>query len=229
MGYIPIVPKGTTYVDESEKMGLETRNGVIQARFLINEVVCWEAGKLVCPGLLLEFQRIAVNQIYRCAGHFRDGPVSVVSDQGEVVHTPPAHDLVPLLVQEMCDYINENWTAKPPIHLSAYAMWRLNWIHPFFGGNGRTARAFSYLVLCVGLEFPPPTKHKTIPQLIEENREPYNAALRAADTAWRQDKLDLSKMESLLSDLLAIQLVFLHETATGVQHLAQPSTPRTQH
>ncbi|MBL8221394.1 MAG: Fic family protein, partial [Bryobacterales bacterium] len=30
-------------------------------------------------------------------------------------------------------------------------MWRLNWIHPFFGGNGRTARSASYLVLCASL------------------------------------------------------------------------------
>jgi hypothetical protein len=44
-------------------------------------------------------------------------------------------------------------------------MWSMNWIHPFFGGNGRTARALSYLVLSVKLGFVRPGT-KTIPELI---------------------------------------------------------------
>jgi hypothetical protein len=88
-----------------------------------------------------------------------------------------------------------------------------------FGGNGRTARAFSYLVLCIGLQFAPPANQKTIPQFIEEKPDPYTNALRAADKAWAEGKLDLSAMEKLLGDLLAMQLVFLHESATGLHHL----------
>ncbi|HET9282483.1 MAG TPA: Fic family protein [Candidatus Angelobacter sp.] len=40
---------------------------------------------------------------------------------------------------------------KSAIHLAAYVIWRLNWIHPFADGNGRTSRALSYLVLCTRL------------------------------------------------------------------------------
>jgi Fic family protein len=36
-----------------------------------------------------------------------------------------------------------------PIHLAAYLMWRLNWIHPFADGNGRTSRIISYVVLSI--------------------------------------------------------------------------------
>ena len=115
----------------------------------------------------------------------------------------------------MCDYINQNRTAKTPVHLAAYAMWRLNWIHPFFGGNGRTSRAFSYLVLCIGLKFVPPADQKNIPQYIEEDRTPYTEALRAADQAWSEGKLDLSEMEKLLGDLLSLQLVSLFESGRG--------------
>jgi Fic family protein len=35
---------------------------------------------------------------------------------------------------------------------AAYALCRLNWIHPFAGGNGRTARAFSYLIICLDMQ-----------------------------------------------------------------------------
>jgi Fic family protein len=213
------VPKGTVYLTDSEKTGLETRNGVIQARFVFHTITTWSKDDRITPDLLLEFQRLAVNQIYRCAGHFRDDLVIVKNAAGEVVYQPPGHTLVPQLAQDMCDYINAQWTTRKPIHLAAYAMWRLNWIHPFFGGNGRTARAFSHLVLCVGLRFVPPADQKTIPQFIEENRKPYTQALRKADEAWAQGRIDLSAMEKLLSDLLALQLVSLFETATGENHL----------
>jgi Fic family protein len=93
-------------------------------------------------------------------------------------------------------------------------MWRMNWIHPFFGGNGRSARAISYLVLCARLGFVLPGE-KTIPEFIAEERTPYYRALRDADAAWNEGRLDVSRMESLMSSLLAKQLVQIHEKATG--------------
>jgi Fic family protein len=101
-----------------------------------------------------------------------------------------------------------------PGHLAAYLMWRVNWIHPFFGGNGRTARAVAYLILCARLGFRLPGT-QTIPDLIIANRDPYYRALQAADSAWESGRLDLTEMEELLSGLLAKQLVAVHEQATG--------------
>lgn len=213
------VPRGTIYLDENEKVSLEARNGAIQAQFVLYTTANWTEGAPIYPALLLELQQLAVNQIYRCAGHFRNDIVTVQNTAGEILFKPPHFPEIPSLVQEMCDYINQNRTAKTPIHIASYAMWRLNWIHPFFGGNGRTARAFSYLVLCIGLKFVPPADQKNIPQYIEEDRTPYTEALRAADQAWSEGKLDLSKMEKLLGDLLSLQLVSLFESATGETHL----------
>ena len=93
-------------------------------------------------------------------------------------------------------------------------MWRVNWIHPFFGGNGRTARALAYLVLCARLGFPLPGT-KTIPDLIVEDRQPYYQALRSADEAWEDRTVDVSMMESLMSSLLARQLAHIHRIARG--------------
>jgi hypothetical protein len=39
--------------------------------------------------------------------------------------------------------------------------------------------------------------------------------LEAADQEWRAEKLDLSVLEKLLSDLLANQLASVHEQAVG--------------
>src|SRR4051794_24903339 len=118
------------------------------------------------------------------------------------------------LVNEMCGYINENWNISTPVHLSSYAMWRMNWIHPFFGGNGRTARALSYLVLCAKLGFILPGE-KTIPELIVSKRNAYLSALQQADETLAQGALSLAQMEDLMSSLIAEQLVAIHERATG--------------
>lgn len=116
-------------------------------------------------------------------------------------------------MEEMCEYVNSNW-KKPALHLAAYLMWRLNWIHPFFGGNGRTARGVAYLIMCARLGFALPGT-KTIPDLIVEDRDPYYAALRDADEEWESHELRIGKMEDLMSSLLAQQLVELHTQASG--------------
>jgi Fic family protein len=206
------VPSGIVFRDEEEKIRLESRNGAIQADFVLMTATEWRRGDVVTAELLLQLQQLAVNQIYRCAGHFRNGVVTVGS------HVPPDHSIVQSQVEEMCAYINGHWD-KSAVHLAAYAMWRLNWIHPFFGGNGRTSRAFSYLVLCVALGFALPAGEKTIPELIVDNREPYYEALREADVEWAAGTLNVSAMEELLSSLLAKQLLAVHELATGKSHL----------
>lgn len=116
------------------------------------------------------------------------------------------------MVEEMCDYVNHNWNSKSPIHLAAYLMWRVNWIHPFAGGNGRTSRAVSYLVMCSRLGYRVPGT-LTIPEQIVANREPYYAALDVADAAWVGGELDVSAMEKLLSEMLAAQLLSVHKQA----------------
>ncbi|MBM6581072.1 Fic family protein [Microvirga sp. BT689] len=133
---------------------------------------------------------------------------------------------MPELVEGMCDYVNENWERSTPLHLAAYIMWRLNWIHPFADGNGRTSRILSYVVLSIRAGGIPPGT-PTIPDLIVENRQPYFSALDAADEAWSQDRIDLSVMEELLENLLAKQLTSYFQQAGGKIDDAS-TTPLTQ-
>ena len=209
------VPRGPIHGDAEDKLRQESRNGTIQAEFVIFQASEWKAETRLTPALIRKMQELAINQIYRCAGYFRDGEISI---QG-VAHQPPPARQVDGLVQQMCHYVTSSW-ASTLIHLAAYLMWRMNWIHPFFGGNGRTARAVSYLILCARLGFVLPGT-KTIPDLIVEHREPYFAALQSADAAWEIGRLDVSDMQALLSSLLAQQLVAIHSQATT-------GTPPTQ-
>lgn len=102
--------------------------------------------------------------------------------------------------------IHENWTIiDHPTTLAAYTLWRLNWIHPFVEGNGRTARAACYYVLCLKQGQLLPGK-KIVPERIRENRKPYYAALKSADVAWEDGHFDVSELSKYLSELLKQQL-----------------------
>jgi Fic family protein len=145
--------------------------------------------------------RAALEGISGTAGVWRPGGVAIHGSK----HTPPQAFEVPERIEELCDYVNEKWMDKKPIHLASYVMWRLNWIHPFTDGNGRTSRAVSYMVLCIRLKTLLPGR-KMIPEQIEQNKAPYYKALEAADLAWAKDEIDLTEMKKLLGSMLASQL-----------------------
>ena len=159
---------------------------------------------------IFALQRTALQGLTNYAGMFRPGDVKI----GKSKHKPPSAHLVAELVEEMCDYVNNNFSSKSDVHLAAYVLWRLNWIHPFVDGNGRTSRAVSYFVLCMKSGNVLPGK-KTIPEQIANNKNPYYTALEAADEKWVKGQLDLSELEKLLSASLATQLADYHRSATG--------------
>lgn len=180
-------------------------------------VAASKSGFNFTPEILCELQRLAIQDIYTCAGKMRTGKVILVRTPPDPSkHQPPPWEQVVSLVDEMCEHINCNFGRLSPIQLAAYAMWRINWIHPFFGGNGRTSRAASYLLLSVRMGFNLPGLN-TIPQQIEQDSTPYYRALENADESAKSGRVDLSQMESLLSQLLAAQLLSIHDRASASQ------------
>jgi Fic family protein len=104
-------------------------------------------------------------------------------------------------------------------------MWRLNWIHPFSDGNGRTSRMVSYLALSVRLGMLLPGRD-TIPDQIVDNRQPYFNALEDADQALAEGRIDLAKMEELIEGMLAKQLMSVMESATGKHFISDDESNR---
>ncbi len=88
-------------------------------------------------------------------------------------------------------------------------------IHPFADGNGRTARAVSYVVLSIKLDSLLPGV-PTIPDQISEDKEPYYKALEVADEAWKSSgHADVSALEAMIEVMLAKQLVAAASEAAG--------------
>ncbi|WP_082515541.1 Fic family protein [Sphingomonas sp. Leaf412] len=142
----------------------------------------------------------AVSNIAQFGGRYREEPIYV----GD--HIPPHFDRVADLMDRCISVVHENWsTVGDPVTLPAFVLWRMNWIHPFVEGNGRTARAACYYLLCLRYGDLLPGV-KTVPERIRENRPAYYAALKAADQAWAAGHFDVSELRDYLTELVRQQL-----------------------
>jgi Fic family protein len=200
--------------DPEELASREVRNGLKQFDQVVEMIEYHldpERPFKLRPSAFLNLHRTALDGISLYAGNFRPSNIEI----GKSKHEPPPAHRVPELVEDLCDYVNSGWQERSALHLAAYVLWRLNWIHPFTDGNGRTSRVLSYLVLNLRLKTLLPGSHDTIPQQISENKTPYYHALEMADESLRAGALDLSAMEDLLSAMLARQLYSVHREASG--------------
>lgn len=190
----------------------EARNGLLQFDLgmqIVESAIERDARPFkLRPSLILSLHRAALDGISLYAGNWRPAGIAIEGSQ----HEPVGAHLVAELVEDMCDYVNAKWHAASALHLSAYLMWRLNWIHPFADGNGRTSRIISYAVLSIRLGSRLPGT-PTIPEQIVDNRDPYFHALDSADSAWKSGNIDVSEMEKMLEAMLAKQLMSVIETA----------------
>lgn len=197
--------------DPEERAKVEASNGLRQfdaVAATIEQHLDPERPFKLRPSLILNLHRIALSGISAFAGVWRPAGIEIKGSQ----HKPPGAHLVPGLVEELCDYINDHWNDKSALHLCAYILWRLNWVHPFVDGNGRTSRAVAYLVLCMRLGYRLPGTN-TIPEQIAKDKTPYYKALESADKNSVTGKIEVSTMENLLEGYLARQLVGVLETA----------------
>ena len=169
-------------------------------------------------GPILQLHQAALNGLHQLAGTFRNTAVKIHGS----LHQPPEPAFVADEVQSLCEYVNVNWD-KSAVHLAAYVLWKMNWIHPFADGNGRTARAVSYVVMSIKLDSLLPGT-PTIPEQIAADKEPYYKALEEADKAWAENRVDVSALESLLGNMLAKQLLNAAKQAAG----ENPGSSRAQ-
>jgi Fic family protein len=199
--------------DPDQKAAREAENVLRQFNTAIEQIEYWlqpDRPFKLRASAILTLNRIALEGLNRYAGNYRPGDVEISGSK----HQPPPAHRVPELVENLCDYVNENW-GRSPLHLASYVMWRLNWIHPFVDGNGRTTRVISFVVLCVRLGYRVPGSN-TVPEQISLNKKPYYESLEIADTIYeKENRIDVSAMETLVGALLTNQLAaVIHDART---------------
>jgi hypothetical protein len=155
----------------------------------------------------LNFHAIACLHVN--AGEYRPCGVTVGH------YTPPDHYRVPALMDDFVNFVNLNIVLADPVYLSAFVLWKLNHIHPFINGNGRTARAACYFILCLKsngwIEGSP-----ILPQLLDRDHNDYIKAIQHADTSLLSGALDLTPLHALISKLLQEQMASINSAANAV-------------
>jgi Fic family protein len=155
---------------------------------------------------LKELHRTATIFLLHKPGEYRDCPVHVRDGSGATVYQPPPHEGVDPLMKDFFIELKTTWTTGDALDAAALALWRVNWIHPFKNGNGRTARSFAYCCLCARLGVVLPGSPTVIDQIMTSRPE-YEAAIRVGDAAAANGNArDLTAMRAYLNKLLQIQI-----------------------
>ena len=185
---------------------LEISNGSRQYDFLRSIVVAsLEMGRpFLSQHVIRALNFHAITCLHTSPGEYRPCEVNV----GD--YNPPAHYRVHALMDDFVNSVNRRWDAADPVVLASYVLWRINGIHPFINGNGRTARAAAYFVLCVKAGGWLAGK-VILPELLRHNRDEYVEALKSADKAVQEGNEDISQLHALVSRLLAEQMASVQE------------------
>lgn len=104
------------------------------------------AGKNISEDLLKKIHALVMGK--RAASLYRDGQ-NVIYDglTRNIVYLPPeAHD-VPALMHSLVQWVGEHETVLPYPLVAAVAHYQYVTIHPYYDGNGRTARLFATFML----------------------------------------------------------------------------------
>jgi excisionase family DNA binding protein len=138
-----VINEGITVKGKPLKDHLEAKDHHAALQYLYELV---EKGKrhTISERLIRNLHQIIMQETDKeWAGIYRNSNVII----GGASHTPPDALDVPRKMQEFINWIKENRKNFHIIELSALIHHRLVHIHPFFDGNGRTARIMMNLLL----------------------------------------------------------------------------------
>lgn len=124
------------------------------------------------------------HDIKKNPGLWRPGTVYVRDEsRGEVVYEGPDVEMVPGLIEELIEYLNEGEDHPHPLVRGAMAHLNLVMIHPFSDGNGRMARCLQTLVIGRGGIFEP--EFSSIEEYLGRNTQDYyNVLAETGEGSW---------------------------------------------
>lgn len=181
---------------------LEVSNGVRHYDFLksIVDAAVETERPFLSQTVLKALNFHAIACLHPNAGMYRPCPIRVGEKEDF-----PAHWQLPDLMDDFVNLVNRKWTETHPVLMAAFVLWKLNRIHPFINGNGRTARAACLFILCVSsggwLPYSP-----ILPQKIRENRDEYVKILQTVDASDEAGALNLQPLIDFLQRLIKEQI-----------------------
>ena len=138
-----VINEGITVKGKSLKDHLEAKNHYEALEFL-SDLVEKNKRHTVSEVFIRNLHQIVMSETDReWAGKYRNSDVFI----GGSSHKPPSAIKVPALVRDAVKWLNQSRKKIHPVELAALFHYKLVYIHPFFDGNGRTARLAMNLLL----------------------------------------------------------------------------------
>ena len=104
---------------------------------------------------------------------YRFAPV-YINDQNGVVYTPPPAEMIPEMMNRLINFIQKS--ELHPVLKACIAHFYFVYVHPFSDGNGRTARALSYMMLLQsGYDF---FRYFSISDIVAQERGKYYRSMK---------------------------------------------------
>jgi len=134
---------------------------------------------------------------------YRSEAVYVQSARGDIIHTAPPADKVTAMMDALIGFIQTS--ELPPLIKACVAHFYFVYVHPFEDGNGRTARALSYMILLqAGYDF---FRYFSISGVIAEERAKYYKAIKDVE----DDDFDMTYFIDYYTGMLARALARMKE------------------
>lgn len=134
---------------------------------------------------------------------YRNESVFVQSNRGEIIHTAPGAEKVPGMMASLLEFITNNELS--PLIKACIAHFYFVYVHPFIDGNGRTARALSFMMLLqAGYDF---FRYFSISGVIAEERAKYYKAIKDVE----DDDFDMTYFIDYYTGMLACAVKAMEE------------------
>jgi len=138
-----VIRDGLTIKGKSMKDHLEARDHYNALTYLY-ELIEHDTQKTISEMLIRTIHQLVVRETeQQTAGSYRTGNVLITGAN----HNPPDVSAVPGLMQGLVEWMRNNQQKIHPVEFAAIVHHKLVNIHPFFDGNGRTARVVMNLLL----------------------------------------------------------------------------------
>ncbi len=154
------------------------------------------------PDVLYSFHAISSMFLEDTPGKIRTGFVHIQNSH----HIPPEPNVVAKHLTEYLNYLNSKFDSADMFELAAYAFWRLTWIHPFDGCNGRTARAFCYYIICMKFGGIPPGPQNMLALMSKEVAKSYQLLAECDSNFENFAEPDVTPLADYLAELFLAQL-----------------------
>lgn len=139
-----VVNEGLTIKEKPLKDHLEAKNHNEALEFLY-ELIDQDKQNTFSENLIKQLHKLVVRDSNRdIAGSYRDGNVLI----GGSDHKPPSGFKVKSEMRELIRWFDElKLESRHPVELAALLHHKLVYVHPFWDGNGRTARLVMNLII----------------------------------------------------------------------------------